>query len=388
MIIHIDMDAFYASVEELDNPEIKNKPVIVGGPSKQRGVVSAANYNARKFGVHSAMPMITASRLCPNAIIIKPRHQRYSEVSKQIKAIFFRYTPLVQPLSLDEAFLDVNQSKKLFGTAIQIARKIKSEIQTELNLTASVGIAPNKFLAKLASDAEKPDGFVIVKESEIQSFLDPMPVKRLWGVGKSSAKRLEEKAIYSVYDLRQKKLEQLEKIFGTQTASHLYNLSRGIDNRKVVIDTEVKSISRETTFSNDIEDLNEINRVFVTLTENVCERMRGKNLFAKTIQIKYRRKDFKTFTRSDSLIFPTNQTHVVWKIVSELISTHIDKKVTPMRLIGVGLSNFSRDSEFQSDLFKKSDNTLDTLSDEINSKFGNTSLSRAKGLSKTKPKNQ
>ena len=388
MIIHIDMDAFYASVEELDNPEIKNKPVIVGGPSRQRGVVSAANYNARKFGVHSAMPMITASRLCPAAIIIKPRHQRYSEVSKQIKAIFHRYTPLVQPLSLDEAFLDVNQSIKLFGSPIDIAKRIKTEIQTELNLTASVGIAPNKFLAKLASDADKPDGFVIVNESEIQSFLDPMPVKQLWGVGKSSAQRLEEKAIYSVYDLRQLTLEQLENIFGTQSAQHLYNLSRGIDNRNVVIDSAVKSISRETTFSKDIEDLKEIKRVFVTLTENVCERMRNDKLFARTIQIKYRRKDFKTFTRSDSLVYATNQTDVIWKTVSELVSKHINTSVTPMRLIGVGLSNFSQDSELQSDLFENPDNTLDTLSDKINTKFGSAALSRAKGLAKTKPKNE
>ena len=388
MIIHIDMDAFYASVEELDNPEIKSKAVIVGGPSKQRGVVSAANYNARKYGVHSAMPMITASRLCPNAIIIRPRHQRYSEVSKQIRAIFFRYTPLVQPLSLDEAFLDVNQSVKLFGSPIEIASRIKSEIQNELNLTASVGIAPNKFLAKLASDADKPDGFVIVRESEIQSFLDPMPVKRLWGVGKSSARRLEEKAIYSVYDLRQKNLDQLEKIFGTQTARHLYNLCRGIDNRKVTTDSEVKSISRETTFSDDVSDITEILRVFVKLTENVCERMRASQLFAKTIQIKYRRADFKTFTRSDSLVYPTHQTDIIWKTVSSLVSKHIDKKVMPLRLIGVGLSNFSTDGEHQSDLFEITENRLDTLSDKINTKFGNAALGRAKGLAKTKPKQQ
>ncbi len=388
MIIHIDMDAFYASVEELDNPQIKTRPVIVGGPSKQRGVVSAANYEARKYGVHSAMPMITASRLCPNAIIIKPRHQRYSEVSKQIKAIFFRYTPLVQPLSLDEAFLDVNQSTRLFGSPIAIAKRIKSEIQSELNLTASVGIAPNKFLAKLASDADKPDGFVIVNESEIQSFLDPMPVNRLWGVGKSSAKRLEEQAIYSVYDLRRKKLDQLENIFGTQTAQHLYNLSRGIDGRKVNVESVTKSISRETTFSNDIDDLTEIRRVFVILTENVCERMRGENLFAKTIQIKYRRKDFKTFTRSDSLVHATNQTDTVWKTVSQLITNHIVKSVTPLRLVGVGLTNFSQDNELQPDLFENTDYTLDKISDRINTKFGSAALSRAKGLSKTDPKKQ
>lgn len=388
MIIHVDMDAFYASVEELDRPEIKNRPVIVGGPSKRRGVVSAANYNARKYGVHSAMPMITASRLCPDAVVIKPRHNRYSEISKQIRSIFYRYTPLVQPLSLDEAFLDVNRSEKLFGSTVKIAKRIKCEIQEELNLTASVGIAPNKFLAKLASDADKPDGFVIVDESEIQSFLDPMPVTRLWGVGKSTAKRLEAKAIYTVSDLRVRKLKQLETLFGMQTAEHLYNLSRGIDNRILTVDSHVKSISKETTFAHDIDNREEINRIFVKLTENVCTRMRSERIFAKTIQIKYRRKDFKTYTRSDSLIRTTNQTDVVWKKVSELVARHINQSVMPLRLVGVSLSNFSHESELQPDLFNRADNTLDLLADSINTKFGTAALSRAKGLGKTKPKEQ
>lgn len=386
MTIHVDMDAFFASVEELDNPDIQGKPVIVGGPSKQRGVVSAANYHAREYGVHSAMPMIAANRLCPDAIVISPRHSRYSEISKSIRAIFYRYTPLVQPLSLDEAFLDVRQSVKLFGSEVQIARRIKSEIQRELNLTASVGVAPNKFLAKLASDAEKPNGFVVVQKPDIQSFLDPMPVNRLWGVGKSSARRLEGMAIYSVRDLRRRSLEDLEKNFGTQFARHLYNLSRGIDNRMVTVDSGVKSISRETTFSNDISNVNEIRRVFVKLTENVCKRMRARQLFTKTIQIKYRRKDFTTFTRSESLIYPTNQTGVIWKKVSDLAEKHIDGDVMPVRLVGVSLSNFSHDGEIQPDLFEPANNTLDALSDKINAKFGNAAVGRAKGLAKTKPK--
>ena len=385
MIIHIDMDAFYASVEELDNPEIKQQPVIVGGPSKERGVVSAANYKARTFGVHSAMPMSTANRLCPQAIIIRPRHQRYSEISKCIREIFYRYTPLVQPLSLDEAFLDVTASVKLFGSVVEIARRIKNEIKTELNLNASAGIAPNKFLAKLASDADKPDGFVVVKESEVQSFLDPMPVSQLWGVGKSSVKKLEQKAVYTVFDLRQKQLPLLEKLFGELQAQHLWNLARGIDERKVVTDSLTKSISKETTFSQDKHQLTELKRIFLKLTEDVCERMRNEQLCARTIKIKYRRPDFKTFTRSESLASVTNRTDIVWNTVSELIAKHIDKPSLPLRLIGVGLSNFTEQGASQTDLFEPQASPVDELSDEINSKFGKASITRAKGLLKTKP---
>jgi len=381
-IVHIDMDAFYASVEELDNPQIKDKPVIVGGPTDKRGVVSAANYHARKFGVKSAMPMAVATRLCPQAVIIIPRHRRYVEISKQIRAIFNRYTPLVQPLSLDEAFLDLNDSVKLFGPVIEIAYQIKQEIQCELNLTASVGVAPNKFLAKLASDADKPDGFVIVEESQIQSFLDPMSVSQLWGVGKSSAQKLERNAIFTVAHLRDTNIEKLQQLFGDLQAQHLWNLSRGIDNRPVITDSAPKSISKETTFSTDLDDLDELKRTFMLLTENVCYRLRAEYLQAKTVQIKYRRKDFKTFTRSESLSNATDQTQTIWDTVNYLLNENVTKSVLPLRLIGVGLSNFESDDTAQVDLFEKNDDQLDVLADRIHQKFGNVSLLRAKGIAK------
>ena len=381
-IVHIDMDAFYASVEELDNPQIKDKPVIVGGPTDKRGVVSAANYHAREFGVTSAMPMATASRLCPQAIIITPRHKRYVEISREIKSIFYRYTPLVQPLSLDEAFLDLNSSVKLFGPVIDTARRIKAEIADELKLTASVGIAPNKFLAKLASDADKPDGFVVVQESEVQAFLDPMPITQLWGVGKSSAKKLQQNAVYTVAHLREKSLEQLRHLFGELHAQHLWNLARGIDERKVVTSWPAKSISRETTFATDLDDSKKLKQIFMQLTEDVCTRMRLESLNAKTVQIKFRRKDFKTFTRSSSLLNATNNTQIIWKTVIEMVEQNIVSGVLPLRLIGVGLSNFESEAEIQSELFAKETDKIDVLSDQINQKFGQLSLARAKGITK------
>ena len=381
-IVHIDMDAFYASVEELDHPEIKDKPVIVGGPTDKRGVVSAANYHAREFGVRSAMPMATASRLCPQAIIITPRHQRYVEISREIKSIFYRYTPLVQPLSLDEAFLDLNGSVKLFGPVVDTARRIKAEIADELKLTASVGIAPNKFLAKLASDADKPDGFVVVEEAEVQAFLDPMPITQLWGVGKSSAKKLQQNAVYTVAHLREKNLEQLKRLFGELHAQHLWNLARGIDDRKVVTSWPAKSISRETTFATDLDDLKQLKQIFMQLTEDVCARMRLESLNAKTVQIKFRRKDFKTFTRSSSLLTSTSNTQVIWKTVIEMVEENIVADVLPLRLIGVGLSNFESEMDIQSELFAEQPDKIDVLSDQINQKFGRLSLARAKGITK------
>ena len=381
-IVHIDMDAFYASVEELDNPEIKDKPVIVGGPTDKRGVVSAANYQAREFGVRSAMPMATAKRLCPHAIVITPKHQRYSDISKQIRAIFNRYTPLVQPLSLDEAFLDLNESVKLFGPVTDIARRIKDEIHNELDLVASVGVAPNKFLAKLASDADKPNGFVVIEASQIQSFLDPMPVTRLWGIGISSTKKLQRNAIYTVAHLRERSIKQLQQIFGEIHAQHFWNLARGIDNRKVITNSPAKSISRETTFSTDEDDFEELKRVFVILTEDVCSRLRGESLLAKTVQIKFRRKDFKTFTRSESLLNPTDQTQIIWNAVNQLVTENIVKTVLPLRLIGVGLSNFESENLPQVDLFQTEDDRIDILADQIKNKFEGVTLSRAKGIAK------
>jgi DNA polymerase-4 len=235
MILHVDMDAFYASVEERDNPRLVGKPVIVGGKPEGRGVVAAANYEIRKFGVHSAMPTSQALRLCPAAIVLPPRMDYYAEISRQIREIFDRYTPLVEPLSLDEAFLDVTGSAGLFGPAVEIGRRIKQHIKQELNLVASVGVAPNKFLAKIASDLNKPDGFLVVEQDRVQEFLDPLPVGRLWGVGRVSNTVLEGFGIRTIGQLRAQSANVLRQKFG-KTGDHLWQLAHGIDSRPVVPD--------------------------------------------------------------------------------------------------------------------------------------------------------
>ena len=266
MIIHADMDAFYASVEERDQPELVGKPVIVGGSPEQRGVVSAASYVARRYGVHSAMPAVTAHRLCPHGIFLPPRISYYAEISSQIRDIFERFTPLVEPLSLDEAFLDVTGSERLFGPAPEIGRKIKQAIREELRLVASVGVAPNKFLAKIASDLKKPDALVVVEPEQVQEFLAPLPVERLWGVGKKGSKVFERLGIRTIGQLRQWPLESLQTHFGS-SGEYLWQLAHGIDDRPVVPEREAKSISHETTFAQDIAELEVLRAWLVDLTE-------------------------------------------------------------------------------------------------------------------------
>ena len=266
MILHCDMDAFYASVEERERPELVGQPVIVGG--EKRGVVAAANYVARKYGIHSAMPAVTAHRLCPHGIFLPPRIGYYAEVSHQIREIFERFTPLVEPLSLDEAFLDVTGSEPLFGSAAEIGQKIKQTIHQELRLVVSVGVASNKFLAKIASDIGKPDGFVVVEPGQEQEFLDPLPVERLWGVGKQGSKVFERLGIRTIGQLRQWPMETLVSRFGSQ-GEYLWQLAHGIDDRPVVPEREAKSISHETTFEEDVDDMEVLRAWLLDLTEQV-----------------------------------------------------------------------------------------------------------------------
>jgi len=273
MIIHADMDAFYASIEERDRPELVGKPVIVGGSPEKRGVVSAANYVARKYGVHSAMPAVTARRLCPYGIYLSPRIDYYAEVSRQIRDIFERFTPLVEPLSLDEAFLDVTGSEGLFGPAVEIGRQIKQAIREELRLVASVGVAPNKFLAKIASDLKKPDALVVVEPDKVPEFLDPLPVERLWGVGRESSKVFQRLGIRTIGQLRQCPLDMLQARFGS-SGEHLWELAHGRDERPVVPEREAQSISNETTFEHDIADMDVLRAWLVDLTEQVGCRLR------------------------------------------------------------------------------------------------------------------
>jgi len=316
-IIHVDMDAFYASVEQLDNPKFIGKPVIVGGDPKGRGVVSAASYEARKFGVHSAMPMVQAVRLCPHATVLPVRMKRYVQVSKEIHAILERFTPLIEPVSLDEAFLDVTGSLQLFGSAEKIGRDIKHQIKEQLGLVASVGIAANKFLAKLASDLDKPDGFVVITEENKQQILDPLPVSKIWGVGKVMEKALKSKGINTIGQLRKAPVEILHSIFGDHTP-HMLRLAQGIDNREVESSREAKSVSSEQTFATDITDKDILLNVLLNQVEDVAQRLRTDNLEARTITLKFRYDNFRTITRSNTFDHPTNTTKTLWQKAEEV----------------------------------------------------------------------
>ncbi|MBN1803739.1 MAG: DNA polymerase IV [Sedimentisphaerales bacterium] len=380
-IIHVDMDAFYASVEQLDNPELAGKAVIVGGDPKKRGVVSAASYQARKSGVHSAMPMSKAIRLCPHAVVLPVRMKRYAEISRQIHVIFEKFTPQIEPISLDEAFLDVTGSLNLFGSAENIGRDIKHQIRQQLSLVASVGIATNKFLAKLASDMDKPDGFVIITEENKQQILDPLPVSRIWGIGKVTEKALKSKAIFTIGQLRNTPTDILKNIFGDQT-QHMLRLVRGIDNRKVESDREAKSISSEQTFATDINDCNILLGVLLNQVENIAQRLRANDLEARTITLKLRYGNFKTVTRSNTLEYKTNITKTLWKEAEDIFMKWHKKSAGPLRLLGFGASGLQKADTGQKYLFdepeQQKQKRLDKAFDEIREKFGHDALKRGK----------
>jgi DNA polymerase-4 len=373
------MDAFYASIEERERPELVGKPVIVGGTPEQRGVVSAANYVARKYGVHSAMPSAVAHRLCPQGIYLPPRISFYAEISRQIRHIFERFTPLVEPLSLDEAFLDVTGSEHLFGTAAEIGRMIKQAVREETKLVVSVGVAPNKFLAKIASDFDKPDGFVVVEPGHEQEFLDPLPIGRLWGVGKQSSKIFERLGIRTIGQLCQWPIETLAARFGSN-GEHLWQLAHGIDDRTVVPEREAKSISHETTFAQDIDDLEILRSWLLDLTEQVGWKLRRNGLRGKTVQLKVRFADFSTITRSQTLAEPTDITQELWKTADELLCRRLPASHLPVRLIGMGVSGFDESGLRQKMLFDQDEQqkhaNLDAVTDQIRERFGSSALQR------------
>jgi DNA polymerase-4 len=377
------MDAYYASVETRDRPELQGQPVIVGGTPEGRGVVAAANYVARKYGIHSAMPAARAKRLCPLAVFLPPRMEHYSDLSRQIQDIFCRFTPLVESLSLDEAFLDVTGSQSLFGTSIEIGRQIKQEISDRLQLVASVGVAPNKFLAKLASDHEKPDGFVVIDPDQVQQFLDPLPVGRLWGVGRVTGQVIERLGVKTIRDLRELPPETLKQHFG-EYGSRLWELSRGIDERPVVPDREAKSVSHETTFAEDIDDMEALRSWAIELTEQVARRLRRNNLRGRTVHLKVRFSDFQTITRSTTLTRSTNVTQEIWQAANEMLSTRLPTGHRAVRLLGVGVSGFDNADWTQLSLLDEEDHEslakLDQAADQIQEKFGSASLGRASSL--------
>ncbi|MHB1035148.1 MAG: DNA polymerase IV [Pirellulales bacterium] len=383
MILHADMDAFYTSVEERARPELVGKPVIVGGSPEKRGVVSAANYVARKYGVHSAMPAATARRLCPQGIFLPPRIGYYAEVSDQIREIFERFTPLVEPLSLDEAFLDVTGSEQLFGPAVEIGRKIKQVIREELRLVASVGVAPNKFLAKIASDLQKPDGFVVVEPGQEQEFLDPLPVERLWGVGREGSKVFQRLGIRTIGQLRQWPLDVIQSRLGN-SGLHLWNLAHGNDDRPVVPEREAKSISHETTFERDIGDLEVLRAWLVDLTEQVGCRLRRHGLRGRTVQLKVRFADFSTITRSQTLPVPTGITQELWQVADEILCRRLPAGHLPVRLLGMGVSNIDDTGIVQGLLFdrpeRQKQGRVDAAADEIKDRFGAGAIRRGSGF--------
>jgi DNA polymerase-4 len=382
MILHVDMDAFYASVEELDDPGLAGKPVVVGGTPEGRGVVAAANYTARHYGVHSAMPAARAKRLCPHAVFIRSRMERYAEVSQALRGIFARYTPLVEPLSLDEAFLDVTSSMRLFGDGEAIALRIKKEIRDELGLVASVGVARNKFLAKLASDLEKPDGLVVVPSDAIEAFLDPLPVSRLWGVGRVSNRGLAQIGVHTIGDLREVPEDLLEQRLG-RSAAHLRLLARGIDDRPVVPDRDARSISHETTFAADIGDAQVLRSWLVELAEQVATRLRRNRLRGKTVFIKVRYADFRTVTRSQSLDAPTSLTKALCASAARLLDNELARNPQPVRLLGMGVSGVTGEALEQGELFeeevREQQRRIDSIVDAIKSRFGNRALRRGGG---------
>lgn len=384
MILHCDMDAFYASVEERDRPELVGKPVIVGGAPEKRGVVSAANYVARRYGVHSAMPSATARRLCPNGVYLPPRIGYYAEVSRQIREVFERFTPLVEPLSLDEAFLDVTGSEQLFGSAAAIGLKIKEAVRKETGLVVSVGVAPNKFLAKIASDFKKPDGFFVVEAGRVQEFLDPLPVERLWGVGKQSSKVFERLGIRTIGQLRQWPVDTLRGRFGSH-GEHLWQLAHGIDDDPVVAEREAKSVSHETTFEQDIDDLEVLRAWLIDLTEQVAWRLRRHGLKGRTVHLKVRFADFSLITRSQTLPSPTDITDELWRTADELLCCRLPSSHLPVRLIGMGVSGFGSTGMTQGLLFdqdeRKKQADLDAATDQIRERFGAGALRRATGIS-------
>ena len=375
------MDAFYASVEQRDRPELRGKPEIVGG-SGGRGVVAAASYEVRKFGVHSAMPTREALRRCPDAICVAPRMSHYSAVSREIFAVFHEFTPLVQGLSLDEAFLDVTDSLSALGSAEHIAREIKLRIRARTELTASVGVAPNKLVAKIASDLRKPDGLVIVRADEVTALLDPLPIRKLFGLGAKTAPKVEALGIHTLGELRQASSSRLRAIFGRYT-ERLQQRAAGIDDRPVIPDLDEKQISAEETFETDIADRAKLQAEVARLADRTCARLRAKNLVAGCVTVKIRRKDFTTYTRQRHFEPPTQETKVIARIAAELLDTWL--KTQPraaLRLLGVGVGEIGPD--VQPDLFAapqtEKNKQLDAAVDQIRKKFGTVALKRASSL--------
>jgi DNA polymerase-4 len=385
-IIHVDMDAFYASVEELDDPTLVGKPVIVGGLGR-RGVVSTANYEARKYGVRSAMPSAEAHRRCPQGIFIHPRHDRYAEISAIVFAVFAEVTPMIEGLSLDEAFLDVTASLRLFSSIEAIGRKVKETIRERTGLNASVGMAHNKLLAKLGSELSKPNGFLHIRPEEVKDYLDPLPIGRMWTVGKVAEEALHKVGIRTIGDLLRADAWRLNKAVGERHAAALRALCLGEDSRPVVTDAPEVSIGSEWTFDVDVDDLAIAEAWLLRQCERVGARARGREVKARTVSVKLREPPFVTHSRQAQLPVPGNATPDIYAVARRLLNVWWHQHPRPrLRLLGVTLSGFdARHGDEQQDMFAAptGEKRSDGVQDRINERFGAGALVRA-GVLKTR----
>lgn len=379
-IMHVDMDAFFASVEQRDHEEYRGKPVIVGGLSS-RGVAATASYEARRFGVHSAMPMAAAKKRCPQGIFVQGNHAHYREVSAQIFAIFARFSPLVEALSIDEAFLDITGMGQLAASPKAYAQRIKQAIYEETGLVASVGIAPNKFLAKLASDLQKPDGLVIIPPDRVREILWPLPIRRLWGVGKKTAEKLQNMGYETVGQIAQAEQSGLQKAFGPKLAAQLAALANGQDDRKVEPMREAKSIGKEITFPEDLRSLEQAEHELLELAEKVGWRLRIAGVQARTVQLKVRLGDFTTYTRSRTLSEATCYDEVLYATAKDLLR---ELKITSgFRLLGVtgtGFELFGQASLFTDPKKERLYHAIDA----IKKRYGEGVLTKAQLVNKHK----
>lgn len=372
-ILHVDMDAFYASVAELDNPQYKGKALVVG--AGVRGVVLSANYEARKFGIRAAMPVGRAKRMAPHAIFIAPEHHRYAEISERVMAMFNSFTPLVEPISLDEAFLDVTGAQKLFGDGREIAAKIRAQVEQAEGITCSVGIAQSKFIAKLASQHCKPNGMLEIKSDRILEFLHPLPVRALWGVGPKTAESLDRLGLHTVADIANTPRSTLVRALGDATGESLYELAWGRDYRNVIPDEPEKSIGNEETFARDIDSPEEILAEFLRMAEKATARLRERGLFAKTVTMKIKFADFTTLSRAKTLPIGIDGTHETYEIVKKLYLA-LNNEGARIRLVGVSLSNLLDEAPVQLELGARERGwrDADTAIDKAKARFGRGSV--------------
>jgi DNA polymerase-4 len=376
-ILHADMDAFYAAVEQRDRPELRGQPVIVGGLGR-RGVVSTASYQAREFGVHSAMPIAQARELCPHGHFVRGRMAAYVEVSEQVRAVFAEFTPVIEPLSLDEAFLDCTASLALFGDGAAIGRQLRALVAERTRLTISVGVASSKYVAKVASDVDKPDGLRVVPPGSEASFLAPLPVKRLWGAGPRTQQRLEDLGFHTIGDLQALDLLAMERLMGKNSGAHYHDLCRGIDRRAVEADREVKSVSHEVTFERDLTSRERCHAVMLEQAEQVGRRLRRAGLRGRVVRIKVRDPDFTTRTRQHKLDAPTDDDLVIYRAALGLFDA-VRPRMTPVRLLGVGVAAL-RDAGAprQAGLFDRPaqarSNQLLAAMDRIRDRFGEDAI--------------